>query len=114
MPTVPAAHAGAAPSVQEEFLELVYADEQLLRAEFDDIVAQEWPTGHPPARPTAATPGTDHRPRRQLGPGGVRASRRQRRHRGAGRWRRQRSPPRLGRRGALTRAPNDMGVNEGR
>ena len=41
MPTTPAAHFGAAPSVDEEFLELVYADEQLLRAEFDAIVARE-------------------------------------------------------------------------
>ena len=104
MPTVPAVRLRAAPGVDEEFLELVYADEQLLRAEFDDIVAQEWPTGHPPARPTAATPGTDPRPRRHLGPRGVRASRRQRRHPGAARSRRQRSPPRLGQGGAPTSA----------
>ena len=114
MPTAPTAHVGAAPSVDEEFLELVYADEQLLRAEFDEIVAQEWPAGHPPATPGSATPGTDHRPRRRLGPGGVRASRRQRGHRGAGRWRRQRSPPRLGQGGAPTSAPQRHGVNEGR
>jgi len=107
MPTVPAAHFGAAPSVDEEFLELVHADEQLLRAEFDEIVTREWPTGHPPARPTAATPGTNRpRPRRRLGPRGIRASRRQRRHRGASRWRRQRSPPRLTPAGVYQR-PNE-------
>jgi hypothetical protein len=113
MPTTPAAHFDAAPSVDEEFLELVYADEQLLRAEFDAIVAREWPTGHPPARPTAASPGTDPRPRRHLGPRGMRATRREPRHPGAARSRRQRSPPRLTPAGAHPEAETKE-VNEGR
>ncbi len=114
MPTGLDAHLGAAPSVDQEFLELVYADEQLLRAEFDDIIAREWPTGPPPAAPTGVTPGADPAPRRQPPPGGVRASRRQRRDPGADRWRRQRSPPRLGRGGAPTSVLERRGMNEGR
>src|SRR6478735_1305389 len=110
MPAAPAAHVGAAPTVDEEFLELVYADEQMVRAEFDSIIAQEWPTDHPPAAPTGATPATDPRPRPQRGPRGVRASRRRRRHQGAGRWRRQRSPPRLSLTGARTRACERPGL----
>ena len=38
----PGGPAGAARSVDEEFLDLVCADEELLRAEFDAIIAQEW------------------------------------------------------------------------
>ena len=37
MPTATAVHGRAARSLEEEFLELVCGDEQLLRAEFDNM-----------------------------------------------------------------------------
>jgi hypothetical protein len=40
----------ATRSTDEQFLDLLLADEDLLRAEFDAIVAAEWP-GPPPGRP---------------------------------------------------------------
>jgi hypothetical protein len=49
----------------EEFLELLLADEELLRAEFEAIIADEWP-GPPPSPPH----------RRVCGPPGHRAWRR--------------------------------------
>lgn len=64
MLTIPAAPVGETRSQEEEFLELVYADEELLRSEFDAIIAREWPTNRPPARPEAMSRGTGpHRPR---------------------------------------------------
>jgi len=61
---------------QEEFLELICADEQLLRAEFDAIIAQEWdtpslPPGPPrrssfPARPPQRRRCRTGRPANQL------------------------------------------------
>jgi hypothetical protein len=45
-------HAGAAvdQAVQEEFLALICADEDLLRAEFDAIITASWGQPRPPAR----------------------------------------------------------------
>jgi len=64
MLTIPAAPVGETRSQEEEFLALVYADEELLRAEFDAIIAREWPTSRPPARPEPMSRGTGpHRPR---------------------------------------------------
>jgi hypothetical protein len=40
----------ATRSTDEQFLDLLLADEDLLRAEFDAIIAAEWP-GQPPGRP---------------------------------------------------------------
>ena len=37
-------------SAEEEFLDLLLADDDLLRAEFDAIIAAEWP-GQPPNPP---------------------------------------------------------------
>jgi hypothetical protein len=80
--------------VQDEFLAMLCADEELLRAEFDAIVAAGWAPG-PPPRPGA------HRGDGQPQPGSVRAGtehtgvsllRRPRRP-GVGGWARGRSPP---------------------
>jgi hypothetical protein len=81
-----------ARTVEEEFLALICADEQLLQAEFDAIIAAEWPTT--PARPGRPSPDapSDHRRYR----GGHRGPRRRidRPRRSEGdRWARQRSPP---------------------
>ena len=49
MRTVPAPGGSLAETVDEQFLALICAEEELLRAEFDAIVADEWPG--PPERP---------------------------------------------------------------
>jgi hypothetical protein len=105
MPTVPAVQNGTARSLEEEFLDLVYADEELLRAEFDAIIAQEWGARPPPVRPRAASPPTGPNPRRHPAGRGSSPSQRRPRHPGVGGWGRQRSPPRPTRgQCALTRA----------
>ncbi|MEP6650311.1 MAG: hypothetical protein ABJA74_10450, partial [Lapillicoccus sp.] len=80
-------------AAEEEFLAIVCADEDLLRAEFDAIIAAEWPSP-PPDRPedddaVQRSPGTA---RRQPSGGQARLPNRAR-HPGIGGWSRQRSPP---------------------
>jgi hypothetical protein len=82
----------AAPPAEREFIDLVCQDEQLLRAEFDALIAASWPTPPrpvppaPPQRPAPLEPGrsaltADDRPTPT-------------RHvPDADRWRRQRGPP---------------------
>ena len=99
MPTVPVeldVHGGQEDllEVEQAFLDLVCADEQLLRAEFDAIIAREWPTRRPPVRRSWVWPGTDPDPRRRLARRGWRPFLGHARPPGARRWRRQRSPPR--------------------
>jgi len=93
MPTVYVHAAGATRSVDEDFLELVFADEQLLRAEFDAIIAQEWPASPPPATPRATRREGGSRvqrlrPSRWWWSSAVGTPPRPARH-----WSRQRSPP---------------------
>jgi hypothetical protein len=79
--------------VQERFFELVYADEELLRAEFDAIIAEEWGQLTPPTqrRPTRPPPPPAQRRERHRGSAGAPPSRR---HHRAGEGRsRQRAPP---------------------
>ncbi|MGZ6838948.1 MAG: hypothetical protein ACXVHC_00590, partial [Frankiaceae bacterium] len=57
MATVPVVQNHAADSVHEEFLELVCGDEQLLRAEFDAIIAQEWGSRPPSGSSTRSVSG---------------------------------------------------------
>jgi hypothetical protein len=51
MPTTPATGDTIARTVDEQFLDLICSDEDLLQAEFDSIIAAEWPD------PPANTPG---------------------------------------------------------
>jgi hypothetical protein len=93
MPTLPTSHHESTLAAEEEFLAIVYADEDLLQAEFDAIIAAEWPSPAPdtPADDDAGerSPG---RARRQ--PKGDQARLPNRaRHPGIGGWSRQRSPP---------------------
>jgi hypothetical protein len=80
-------------TVDERFLDLIYGDPDLLAAEFDAIIAAEWPeprVGRPGRSPAGRHPG--RRPaRRAAGPVQGLASRP--RHPGIGGWARQRSPP---------------------
>jgi len=52
----------AAPPVEHAFIDLVCQDEQLLRAEFDALIAESWQTPPgpvppaPPRRPPPSTP----------------------------------------------------------
>jgi len=53
-----------APSVTDQFLALVCADEQLLRDEFDAIIADAWPTPPQAHKPVAGVPRPWFRSRR--------------------------------------------------
>ncbi len=112
MPTIPGPPS-ARHSVEEQFLELVYADEALLRAEFDAIVAREWPNRHPPTRPRPASRASGPHPRRPLAQPGVRAPHGTPRHSRGQQLRRQRSPPRPSQPTAPTHSPNDHGHMKG-
>ena len=93
MPTTPALADTAARTVDEQFLGLICSDEDLLRAEFDAIIAAEWPS------PPTTTPrrGAAHRHPASYthGRGGapVAGAVPRPRHPGIGGWVRQRSPP---------------------
>jgi len=77
----------------EQFLELLCADEDLVRAEFDAIIAAEWPSP-PPAEPDrGADAGRRPRPARPRREASVAAQPSRPRHPGIGGWTRQRSPP---------------------
>lgn len=80
------------PGTTEQFLELVCADDDLVRAEFDAIIAAEFAS--PPVHPVADAPGA--RPRRHRNRSRRVGSRplRDDRKAGVGGWTRQRSPPR--------------------
>jgi hypothetical protein len=94
MPTISETRGeGNARTLDEEFLELVCSDEELLRAEFEAIVAAGWPRtpARPPLRRPAGRPPTPRGgPRRERPPDRL-ATRP--RHPGVGGWARQRSPP---------------------
>ena len=90
-PTLQSDGVEATHSADEQFLDLLLADEDLLRAEFDGIIAAEWP-GPPRDRPSRGVraeqqPGETRRRVRAAGPPG------RPRHPRTGGWPRQRSPP---------------------
>jgi hypothetical protein len=92
--TIPARRREAKPTSDDEFLALVCSDEELLRAEFDAIIAAGW------SSPPPDEPNRDGAAKRRPGSAGRRApsgpSRppKQRRHpTGTDGWARQRSPP---------------------
>ena len=83
----------ATRGTDEQFLELVCADEDLLRAEFDAIIAAEWPSP-PPADPDRGA-GAERRPRpaRLRRAASTPALPSRPRHPRVGGWTRQRAPP---------------------
>ena len=88
------APADAARSTAEQFLDVLLADEDLLRAEFDAIVAAEWPSP-PPAEPRRRDP-ADRLPRRHRTRARAARLATRPRHPGVGAWARERSPPACG------------------
>jgi hypothetical protein len=88
---MPAATGSTAPAVADNFLDLVCADQDWLRSEFEEIIAASW--GEPPrlARPrwTARPPGWPGRRSPYFAPVADPSDRVPGRHEGA----RQRSPP---------------------
>ena len=94
MPITAAATSGPpAPSVEAQFLDLICDDPDLLQAEFDAIIAAEWPDPPGRRRSRGAADGYPHGRgyRRAAEPVGGTAARP--RHPGVGGWARQRSPP---------------------
>jgi len=79
--------------MDELFLELLCADEDLIRSEFDAIIAAEWPSPAPPEPGNAeiAEP-TPHQARHRRRASDATLVDRPR-HPGIGEWGRQRSPP---------------------
>lgn len=80
-------------AVEERFCDLLCSDAELLRAEFDAIIAAEWPDPPPPEtrrQPARRGPGPEHPGNRSANP-----LTRPDQYRPLGRdaWRRQRSPP---------------------
>jgi hypothetical protein len=90
--TVTGVGGSTARSLDEELVDLVCADEQWLREEFDAIVAREWAVEPPAPPPRGAAQQPDPPPRRPA-TCDVPPPRRRRRRPAVGRWRRQRSPP---------------------
>jgi hypothetical protein len=93
MTTIPTDQNQALHGVEDQFLELVLADERLLRAEFDAIVTQEWPSLPPPRAPKKGWPAPQPRPRQPVVPPVRRVRLRPPRHPRPGGRRHQRSPP---------------------
>jgi hypothetical protein len=84
--------AAAAPATDEAFLDLVCADDELVRAAFEAIVAEEWPVppSWPPPACAAGFPPPEGRERRRPLPPDDRPVQC---HRPGTGVRRQRSPP---------------------
>lgn len=92
MPTAPVTGDASTRTVEEQFVDLLCTDQGLLDAEFDAIIAAEWPD-----------PPTTQARREAVGPPGLPTARRpadrayspapRPRPPGVGGWARQRSPP---------------------
>jgi hypothetical protein len=93
MPTTPATGDTIARTVDEQFLDLICSDEDLLQAEFDSIIAAEWPD--PPANTPGRGAAGGHPVSRAARQAATRVAGPVARphHRGIGGWTRQRSPP---------------------
>ena len=93
MATTPISAGTSVPSVDEQFFDLICNDVELVAAEFDAIIAAEWPTPPPstPGRGVAGGQPTDGTARHAVACGGGRSA--QPSHPGIGGWARERSPP---------------------
>jgi len=79
----------------KQFLDLICSDDELIQAEFDAIIADQWPSP-PPHRPRRDNPGGRHSSRwgQHPAPSGPDGPPLTPRHPGVAAWSRQRSPPR--------------------
>lgn len=77
-------------SIEEEFLGLVYADEDWLRAEFDAIIAAQWPPPRERRTGRAGEPGSPQWPAAPMSRGDAHQAWAEVVSR---QWRRERSPP---------------------
>ena len=81
------------PATAEDFLSIVLSDDELVRAEFEAIVAEQWPD-EPPGRGDGEEREEPSAGRAPLGAGAARPSSSARcRNEPIDRWWRQRSPP---------------------
>lgn len=88
MPTISTRHHESTLTTEEEFLAIVCSDEDLMRAEFDAIIAAEWPSPPPdrpenddlvePAPRTVRRPPIPNQARRPDQPRGIRGRSRER------------------------------------
>jgi hypothetical protein len=93
MPPTPTTGETAARRVDDQFLDLICTDADLLRAEFEAIIAAEWPSppANPPGHRTTGQHPTSRAARWLTARLGGAVSRP--RQPGIGGWARQRSPP---------------------
>ncbi len=108
--TLPTVGEDAPPDTDEQFLAVLCAEEELMRAEFDAIIAAEWPIPPPPHRVLAVRAEDDEPPSRdQRGTPDEHPWGRLNRP-GIRRWARQRSPPPPA---APNRTPTPIPTSEG-
>jgi len=93
MPTTPAPGETIVRTVDQQFLDIICSDADLLEAEFDAIIAAEWP--EPPADRRGGGAAGHHLGdgRAHHGTDPVPSPVSRPRHPGIGGWARQRSPP---------------------
>lgn len=96
MPTLATSQQESTLAADEEFLAIVCSDEDLLRAEFDAIVAAEWPSPPPVEPDLGADAGRRLRRVRHRSQAASAVPPSRPRHPGIGGWTRQRSPPSRG------------------
>lgn len=82
-----------AGTIDDAFLDIICHDEELLRAEFDALVAASWDEPPPPPPPPAGPRPADNPPPRPAAPTATEQEVPPRSHRPAPAGRRQRSPP---------------------
>ncbi len=92
MPTLATCQHESTLATEEEFLAIVCSDDDLLRAEFDAIIAAQWPSP-PPDTPADDDPGERSPGTARRQPTGQARLPNRARHPGIGGWARQRSPP---------------------
>jgi len=107
MPTTPATGDAPTRNVEEQFLDLICHDPDLLAAEFDAIIAAEWP--EPPGNGFRQGIGDGHpnRGAARCAADPLRSTASRPRHPGIGGWARQRSPPAAETTAQLTRKAGD-------
>jgi hypothetical protein len=97
LPDIPVAldSARATRETDEAFFEIIFGDDELVRAEFDAIIAAQWPCTPPPREPDdGAVADRGRRPARPRHEPSGSVLPNRRRYPGGGRWCHGRSPPR--------------------